>query len=116
MQKANASYQLMQFIGLASFGPGSRVQSPSPLHDDFGMRLSRSVRSSEMLTGSLLFHCTDQPVPEMCACLPAPSEGGPLYALTNWRKRPTVTSYLSSPKPVTVAVWPSGKLQLLQPS
>src|ERR1017187_6390234 len=45
--------------------------------------------------------------PVRCVCLPAPAGGvepdPPLHALTNWRNRPTVTRYLSSRKPLTVA-------------
>jgi hypothetical protein len=50
----------------------------------------------------------DSPLPPFkCACFPAPAEGfqPPITAATYGRKRPTVTSYLSSRNPLTCALY-----------
>jgi len=67
------------------------------------------------MLGSSKFQAACHPLPACGGCSPANSVGGPAYWLAKLRKRPTVTSYLSSMKSETVVVEPAGNGQLVQP-
>jgi hypothetical protein len=95
MQNANASYQLTQLIGKVSLAPGVSV------HDWLAESHLRSATRAACEAGSKAVHAVFQPVPGMLRLAPAPAGGAlavalSMYALTNFRKRATVTSNSSS--------------------
>src|SRR5262245_5456362 len=116
MQNAYASHQFTQLMGRFSRPAGAAVHVLAAPHDvrfaTVGARLPSSAATHPFSCATPASPPTSvrPSPPPRCVCLPAPSVGrqpvppSPAStALTNWRKRPTVTSYLSSRKSLTVA-------------
>src|SRR5258708_5937652 len=113
MQNAYASYQFTQLIGRFSL---LTTEGVHVAHAD-----AQTSTRLVLVGATLLLSDASQPgsyvapassptpasplPPFTCACLPEPSDGFPpaplLHELTNCRKRPTVTRYLSSRKLLT---------------
>jgi hypothetical protein len=114
MQNAYASYQFTQLTGRLSCEPGELVQVEVPARQlrfvSVGDILTtyEATQPCSLVPGVALF-ASPRP-PFNCVWMPEPAGGvqpvppsGGKTAFTNWRKRPTVTSYLSSRKLFTVA-------------
>jgi len=100
-------------MGRASFAPGASVQAGyAGLH-------ARPARRSAIVGASPALKLGSQPLDAILGCAPAPGAGGlacvPCPAATNARKRPTVTSYTSSSKLLTVAGYVPSLLRLNVP-
>ena len=94
----------MQFIGRLSLAPGVSV------HDPLVALHFTAATSAAVFAARFVFQAASQPPwPAMPLSVraPAPVDGGfactPMPALTNCRNRPTVTSYVSNRKSLTVA-------------
>src|SRR5579859_234658 len=114
--------QLTQLMASCSFTSGVSVHDAyvAASHASCTFQVARSV-------GSHVFHADRQPlscapVPLLsmtpspaCTCvwMPAPGSGRhpPTHARTKLRKRPTLTSYLSSAKELTFAGLPASRLR-----
>jgi hypothetical protein len=93
MQNANAAYQLTQLIGSQSGTPGAQVRNVASHR--------RPASSAAAVGANELVQLVLQPLPLTFGFAPAFDAGLPAasqasYALTKFRKRPVVTSYLSS--------------------
>src|SRR5580658_180479 len=94
-------------MGRLSSAPGDDVQVP------YGYPHCKLVVHWAAVVASSAVHDASQPPsvppftppPRRCVCFPAPVDGAhpPTTAATNGRKRPTVTSYLSSRKLLILA-------------
>ena len=109
MQNANASYQLAQVMGRPSFVPGTSVHVGGSLVPSLH---ARSRRNDAWSAGKNAFQLASHPLFGTRGCAPAPAGGADdarlMYAPTKARKRPTVTSYLSSANAAT-AIGCSGR-------
>src|ERR1700704_6442936 len=93
----------MQFIGRLSLALATSVHVC-----DVGSHCTAAI-SADVSAARSPLHIAFHPLPAMFGWAPAPDKGGlacvACPASTNFRNRPTVTSYASSRKSPTVAPW-----------